>query len=166
MNRLIVFLLFVLTVSNSSASVLDQIIEEECSGVPSWVVKKVITHESKTFFNGKAQPWPWTLNIDGVGHYFEDYVSALVAARVALDSSDNIDIGIAQISWKYHAHRFDDKLANALDPRRNIYAACRILREGKSNKNRVITWEDAIAYYHRPVLDSKARKYAQTVLGL
>jgi hypothetical protein len=127
---------------------------------------KVVTHESKSFYQGRVQPWPWTLNIDGQGYYYASYQLALLAAiKAHRNGASKLGIGFGQIEWKYHKGRFDENIAAALNPRNNIKAVCQILVEAWGSK-RVKTWEDAIAYYHRPVLDDIARKYAEKVLAL
>lgn len=166
-------LLLLILVSSSSAlansgtgkNLFDRILEEECSAVPRDVVMRVITHESKSVYKGKVQPWPWTLNIDGQGYYFESYRLALLAAiKARKEGARRLGLGFGQIEWQYHSGRFSG-LAEALKPRENIRAVCEILREAWSSK-RVNSWNDAIAYYHRPVLDDISREYAKKVLAL
>lgn len=159
-------LLLTLTCSPVAASTFEQILAQECSAVPRDVVMKVVTHESKSFYQGRVQPWPWTLNIDGQGYYYASYQLALLAAiKAHRNGASKLGIGFGQIEWKYHKGRFDENIAAALNPRNNIKAVCQILVEAWGSK-RVKTWEDAIAYYHRPVLDDIARKYAEKVLAL
>lgn len=169
MKRLINTLLFVLAVCNPktiNANTLNEIIEGECNTVPQWVIKKVITHESKSFKNGEPQPWPWTLNIDGKGWYYRTYNEALVAATFAFENgAERLGVGFGQIEWKWHSKRFGGSFAKALNPTENIKVVCEILRESWQSK-KVNSWEDAIAYYHRPVMDKKARLYAEIVLSL
>jgi len=159
-------LLLILTCNPLSANTLEQILDEECKMVPRDIVLRVVTHESKSTYQGRIQPWPWTLNIDGKGYYFSNYHKALLAAiKAHRNGAEKLGIGFGQIEWKYHKDRFDKNIAAALHPRRNIKVVCEILVEAWSSK-RVKTWEDAIAYYHRPVLDNIARKYAEKVLAL
>lgn len=167
MKKLISILLFALVVHNCHAGVFDSIIHNECpSSVPVWVVKKTVTHESKSFYRSEVQPWPWTLNINGVGHYYPTMNDALIAAESAHKSgARRLGVGFGQVEWVYHSGRFGGSFANALNPKQNIKVVCEILMEAWRSP-KVKNWEDAIAYYHRPVMDRIARSYAEKVLSL
>lgn len=127
------------------------------------LVKKLITHESKSYYKSKAQPWPWTLNINGVGHWFSSYESALKAAETAYSNgARRLGVGLGQLEWRYHSHRFEN-LKQALDPVENIKVVCSIVDEGLNSgiSNSYVL----AAYYHRPVLDDLAFKYADKVFS-
>ena len=143
------------------------LIKANCpSNLPVAVVRKILTHESKSFYAQNAQPWPWTLNINGKGHYYDSIEDAVTAAQQALDSgARRLGVGLGQIEWSYHAGRFDNDIAMSLDPARNVSVVCDILEEG-FNDSRVQTVRDLIAYYHRPVLDDTGYGYAEKVLAL
>ena len=169
-KRLIVFLLLNTLSYNTFANMEDRVgglIEGVCpASVPVEIVKRIITHESKSFFNGEVQPWPWTLNINGVGYYYNTKKEALEAALQALDEDvKKLGIGFGQLEWKYHGQRADWNLAKALDPANNVKMVCDILVESRKSE-RVKNWADAIAYYHRPVMDKLGRDYASKVLAL
>jgi hypothetical protein len=167
MKKLISTLLFALVALNCQASLFDKIIGEECpSSIPVWVVKKTITHESKSFYQSEVQPWPWTLNINGVGHYYQTMKDAVIAAKNAhREGARRLGVGFGQVEWVYHSERFNGSFENALNPKQNVKVVCEILVEAWRSP-KVNTWEDAIAYYHRPVLDKIARSYAEKVLSL
>ena len=171
---------FLFVCSGSFASVVDKLISSEgpadsvalliknnCkSSLPVSVVKKIITHESKSFYKGRPQPWPWTLNINGVGHYYTSRAQALVAARKVIDDgAKKFGIGLGQIEWSFHKQRFNGNLAMSLHPAKNIAVVCDILAEGMKDK-RVDSLRSLVAYYHRPVLDRIAYQYADKVLTL
>ena len=167
MSRLISTLLFALVTLNSNASEFDKIVKSECpESVPAWVVKKTVTHESKSFYQAEVQPWPWTLNINGVGYYYLTMTDALIAAvKAHEEGARRLGVGFGQVEWSYHSDRFGGSFANALNPKQNIKVVCEILQDAWRSP-KVKSWQDAIAYYHRPVMDGKARSYAKKVLSL
>ncbi len=73
---------------------------------------------------GRVTPWPWTINVAGVGHFYEsksDAIAAVQAARAA--GVQSIDVGCMQINLMYHPGAFAS-LEQAFDPRANaVYAA-------------------------------------------
>ena len=93
--------------------------------------------------NGRA--WPWTLNIAGQGFFFRTREDAyrVVQSLIAHGRSD-FDVGIMQINWGYHAHRFASPW-DALAPATSIRVAEDILNENYSKTHSVAK---AIAYYH------------------
>lgn len=146
---------------------MSKLIHAHCdSEVPTVIVKKIVTHESKSYYKGKVQPWPWAVNINGVGYYFPTEEAALAAAKKALShGARRLGLGLGQIEWKYHKNRFENNLKASLRPDNNINVVCQILREGLNDK-RVKSIRSLIAYYHRPVLDDIAFSYADKVLSL
>jgi hypothetical protein len=168
-KKLAIFQLFALILFsvNATGNTVDVLIQQTCKGkVPSEIVKLVVTHESKTYYNDRAQPWPWTLNIEGVGYYYKSKDSAVVAAKKAIANGvKKLGIGLGQIEWRFHGQRFGWDVERALNPVNNIKSVCAVLQEGMDT-DRVKNWADAIAYYHRPKLDKIGREYASKVLGL
>jgi hypothetical protein len=148
------------------SDVIDELIITNCNeNIPVNIIKKLITHESKSIFNKKIQPWPWVLNVNGKSHYFKNREKVTNAALFFIANKSNIvDLGLGQINWKYHHHRFDGDVKKAIDPSINIAVVCEILAEGLSD-NRVTNWLDMVAYYHRTVLDERAYLYAEKVFS-
>ncbi len=94
---------------------------------------------------GRVSPWPWTVNADGIGHYFASEQEAAAFTRMALASgARDVDIGCFQISLEQHAQAFAS-LDEAFDPAANARAAARFLARLKL---RTGSWEAAIADYH------------------
>ena len=103
------------------------------------------------------EPWPWTINADGVGQFFATKAQA-IAAVVALQAAGvrSIDVGCLQVNLQYHPHAFRS-LADAFDPRANArYAA------GFLNRlfGRLGDWPKAVAAYHSqtPALGHRYRR--------
>ncbi len=102
--------------------------------------------ESKTQVAGRVRPWPWTLNINGRGHYYPTRVAAHRALIQQLNlGATQVDIGLLQISWRYHKQRFRHDPWQALDPYSNIRAGARYLRELYQRHG---DWWRAVGRYH------------------
>ncbi|BBJ32484.1 transglycosylase SLT domain-containing protein [Rickettsia sp. R2] len=72
----------------------------------------------------------------------------------------NIDIGIMQINWRWHAKEFDQDLDDMLNPLQNIMYAAQLL---KSLHEKHQSWQKAVRYYHS-AKDEHHRKYSKAVL--
>ncbi|MCC8419175.1 MAG: transglycosylase SLT domain-containing protein [Rickettsia endosymbiont of Glossina mortisans submortisans] len=72
----------------------------------------------------------------------------------------NIDIGIMQINWRWHAEAFDQNLDDMLNPSQNIIYAAQLL---KSLHVKHQSWQKAVRYYHS-AKDEHHRKYSKVVL--
>lgn len=76
---------------------------------------------------GVKAPWPWTINADGQGRFFETKAEAIAAVR-ALQAQGvrSIDVGCMQVNLLYHPTAFLD-LDDAFDPVANADYAARFL---------------------------------------
>ncbi len=102
---------------------------------------------------GLGKPWPWTVNFDGRGEWFDTKLEAMIAVDSALRRGmRSIDVGIMQVNLRWHGHRFKT-LNEAFDPRRNIEVAAAILNE--FSRDPLVL---QIARYHCPA--KKCRKRA------
>lgn len=111
---------------------------------------------------GLGKPWPWTVNFNGQGRWFDSKLEAMKAVDQALRSGlRNIDVGVMQVNLRWHGHRFNT-LNEAFDPRRNIEVAAVILNEFSGDP---IVLQ--IARYHCPSKKCRKRalKYADKVIS-
>lgn len=125
----------------------------ERTGVPLSVLKAISLTETGRKWRGELRPWPWTVNMEGAGHWFDSRDDALAYAyREYKRGARSFDVGCFQINYKYHGDAFGsieemfDPLANAL------YAAGflgRLYAESGS-------WSVAAGAYH-----SRTPKYAE-----
>ncbi len=110
---------------------------------------------------GRARPWPWTINSDGLGSYFktkEDAVAAASALRAR--GVRSMDIGCMQVNLRHHPQAFAD-LHEAFDPLANVrYAARFLLRLHRQTGD----WTQATAFYHSQTREL-GEEYARKVLG-
>jgi hypothetical protein len=110
---------------------------------------------------GRARAWPWTVNVDGAGHYFADEPDAAAFAEAAESAgARDVDVGCFQISLQQHPGAFASMDA-AFDPGSNADFAAGFLNVLKVQTG---SWESAIADYHsaRPAL---GLPYQQRVLA-
>ncbi len=95
--------------------------------------------------SGLLAPWPWTVNVDGAGRYFQSEPEAAAFARLAESSgAKDIDVGCFQISLENHPDAFSS-LDMAFDPLANANVAARFLNQLKLREG---SWNLAIAGYH------------------
>jgi hypothetical protein len=92
-----------------------------------------------------AQPWPWTVNSEGKGHWFTTRRAALDFARSELAAGrDRFDLGCFQINRHWHGHKFRS-LNDMIEPLRNAQEAARYLAELRAAQG---SWGAAAAAYH------------------
>tara|TARA_R110002072_G_scaffold209067_9_gene366544 strand:- start:493 stop:1062 length:570 start_codon:yes stop_codon:yes gene_type:complete len=110
--------------------------------------------------DGRFRPWPWTLNINGEGHYFPSRQAAWQALQLSVDVANNsVDIGLMQISWRYH-HSALGSAWQALDPYHNLKVAAAILRDCQKENT---SWADRVGCYHAPNDSARGIRYARRV---
>ena len=68
---------------------------------------------------GRLQPWPWTIDADGVGAFFASKAEAIAAVPHCRHSGvRSIDVGCMQVNLMFHPAAFAS-LEEAFDPRAN-----------------------------------------------
>jgi hypothetical protein len=110
---------------------------------------------------GKVRPWPWTINVDGTG-YFYDTKDDVIAAVKALQAKGkrSIDVGCMQVNLLHHPKAFAG-LDEAFDPAANARYAVRFL---VSLYAQTRNWPLATAYYHSSTPDL-GEEYQRLVFG-
>lgn len=85
---------------------------------------------NESIYNG--YPWPWTLNVQGISMYFPTRMDAYREIQKNLRNGIvGFDIGLMQISWKFHSSRFVSAW-DALEPATNIRVSYEIVAELQS----------------------------------
>jgi hypothetical protein len=99
---------------------------------------------------GRMRPWPWTINAEGVGQFFDTRDQAVAAVR-ALQAKgvQSIDVGCMQVNLMYHPRAFAS-LDDAFDPTANANYAARFLNSLYAGSK---DWPTAIAAYHSETPD-------------
>ncbi len=110
---------------------------------------------------GRVRPWPWTINLDGVGVFFPTKEVAVGAvALLRLGRPRSIDVGCMQINLAYHPNAFAT-LEDAFDPATNAAYAARFLT---SLHAKFPQWPLAVAAYHSQDPE-KGEAYQKLVYG-
>jgi hypothetical protein len=119
---------------------------EKSQAIPDGLLKAIgFTESGRVLADGRRVPWPWTVNTDGQGYYFETkkdaiaFVQGLQAHGVSV-----IDVGCMQVDLYYHPNAFAS-LDAAFDPATNVAYAAKFLNELKSETG---DWGVATQYYH------------------
>ena len=90
--------------------------------------------------------WPWTINVNGKGYYFESKKEAVEAVKkFQAQGYNSIDVGCMQINLKYHGDAFAS-VEEALNPDKNVQYSAKFLRSLYSRHGG--DWEKAAKRYH------------------
>lgn len=120
---------------------------ERTYSIPQGTLQSIALVETGTVCKGHKSrvPWPWAVNVDGIGRWFENKRSAKAFVRSCLkQGARNIDVGCMQISIRHHPEAFSS-LNQALDPKSNIRYAAELLQ---ANYKRLKSWKAAVQHYH------------------
>lgn len=94
---------------------------------------------------GVWSPWPWTINVEGAGYFFQTREEAIAAVRQnRARGATSIDIGCMQINQRHHPNSFAS-LEEGFDPLANARYAARFLRSLWDTRQ---DWLQAAANYH------------------
>ncbi len=111
---------------------------------------------------GQMSAWPWTINVNGEGQFFETKDEAVAAVRKLLDSGQrSIDVGCAQVNLRYHPTAFPT-VEDAFDPMNNMGYAARFLLSLHDLQG---SWSQAVERYHSAD-DGRREQYREKVMGL
>lgn len=132
------------------------------TGIPEDLLRAITRVETGRRQDGVTQPWPWTVNFAGEGHFFDDPQSAVDFVQDLIDQGETvIDIGCFQMNVKYHSRRFQS-LEDMFDPLSNARGAAAFLGQLMAETG---SWEDAVGYYHSRTPE-RAQDYAQKVASV
>ncbi len=96
------------------------------------------------------EPWPWTVNIGGEGHWPESKAEAVVLVDQALQTGlTNVDLGCFQLNLYWHAQAFQS-VEDMLDPAKNAAYAAEFLATKYADTG---DWSAAAAAYHSATPD-------------
>lgn len=122
------------------------------TGLPVNVLLAVTRTETGRTRGGNLAPWPWTVNMEGKGVWFDSYQEALNFVKSHHNAgARSFDVGCFQLNYRWHGQHFTD-IEHMFDPTANArYAAKFLSRLYAETSN----WVDAAAAYH-----SRTPKYA------
>ena len=132
----------------TDASVIcDQVAIEASrrTGVPVSVLKAISLTETGRKHGGAFRPWPWTVNMEGEGHWFdnEDAARAYVYTEYKRGAR-SFDVGCFQINYKWHGQAFRS-IEEMFDPLANALYAARFLQSLHAEQG---DWGRAAGAYH------------------
>lgn len=149
-----VVLLGLTSVSSAEASpgadlslICDQVAAEASrrTGVPVAVLQAISLTETGRKRSGAVRPWPWTVNMEGKGVWFEteDEARAYVYKEYKRGAR-SFDVGCFQINYKWHGKAFRS-IEEMFDPLANALYAARFLTELYTEQG---SWGKAAGAYH------------------
>jgi len=120
---------------------------ERAHGIPSHLLAAVARVESgrRDQASGSFDPWPWTINMDGQGSFYDNKSQAVAAANAMRPrATKSIDVGCMQISLTYHPDAFPN-METAFDPATNAEYGARFLVQLYEKTH---SWTKAVELYH------------------
>ncbi|MCX7565776.1 lytic transglycosylase domain-containing protein [Sulfitobacter sp. F26169L] len=144
----------ILLADNDPAQVCDtasrQVAKE--SGVPLAVLRAITRTETGRGTGGSLRPWPWTVNMEGKGVWFDSEDEARVYVfRHFKNGARSFDVGCFQINYRWHGKAFNS-IEDMFDPLINTRYAAKFLGQLYGELG---DWTQAAGAYH-----SRTRKYA------
>jgi hypothetical protein len=122
-------------------------VAERSSGLPTQLLAAISRVESgrRDPTTGAVHPWPWSVNADGRGLYYDTKAEAVAAVRaMQANGVRSIDVGCGQINLMHHPDAFPS-LEVAFDPQANAAYAAKFLKELFA---RTGDWDKAAGMYH------------------
>ncbi len=137
---------------------------EQASRIPPQLMAAIGRVESgrQDAATGAMHPWPWTVDAEGQGRFYDTKAQAVAAVR-ALQARGvrSIDVGCMQVNLMHHPDAFAT-LEDAFDPTINAGYAARLLGDLHAQTN---DWPRAVALYHSATPDLAAA-YERKVLAV
>lgn len=134
------------------------------SGVPMDVLRAIGLTESGRNTGGTVRPWPWTVNMEGAGKWFDTKQDALayVEAHYARGAR-SFDVGCFQINYRWHGRNFTS-IEAMFDPATNAAYAAKLLKSHYGNSG---DWSVAAGAYHSktPTYSDRYRKRFDRILA-
>lgn len=126
------------------------------SSVPIEVLRAITRTETGRGTSTTLDPWPWTVNMQGRGVWFDTQSQAQAYVfRHFKNGARSFDIGCFQINYKWHGHAFAS-IEEMFDPIQNARYAARFLAKLYQEHG---DWTKAAGAYH-----SRTAKYADSYL--
>ena len=133
--------------SRSDATTCDIAAEHAAqnSDVPLELLLAISRVETGRGAKGRMQPWPWTINQGGQGHWFDTADQAISYANDLLaQGEENFDVGCFQINLHWHSKNFAS-IEDMFDPEANAAYAATFLNSLFHSEG---GWPEAVAAYH------------------
>lgn len=132
------------TATQNVCDLAAQVVAAE-EGVPASILTAIALTETGRKKQGRFQSWPWTVNMEGAGHWFEDIDAAQAFVFQHYKSgSRSFDIGCFQLNFKWHGDAFSS-MEEMFNPIENARYAAQFL---KSLFDEFGDWDTAAGAYH------------------
>jgi hypothetical protein len=134
---------------------------ERAHGLPPHLLAAIARVESgrRDDPSGTFNPWPWTIDMDGQGTFYDNKAQAVAAALAMRPrATKSLDVGCMQISLTFHPDAFPD-MNQAFDPAANADYGARYLADLFAKTN---AWPKAVELYHSATLEI-GQQYRQLV---
>jgi len=120
-------------------------IASQKTGVPFSVLQAITRTETGRKKNGRFSPWPWTVNMEGKGVWFDTLDDARAYVfRNFKRGARSFDVGCFQINYKWH-HKGFSSIDEMFEPEANAIYAAEFLKELYAEHG---NWTDAAGAYH------------------
>lgn len=124
-------------------------------GIPAGMMQAIALVETRRKVGGVSGPWPWTLNIDGQGYWYDTRAEALAhAEREVAGGRRSLDLGCFQLNTRWHGENFS-ALDEMLEPALAADYAARFLGLLFAETG---DWMRAAGLYHSRT-PARARRY-------
>lgn len=119
---------------------------ERGAAIPSHLMAAIARIESgRPDGRGGVSPWPWTINVEGAGYFYNSKAEAIAAVRdFQARGARSIDVGCMQVNLMFHPTAFAS-LDEAFDPLANARYAAKFLN---TLYDQTHDWTKATAFYH------------------
>lgn len=132
--------------------------------IPQGLLTAIAMAESGRRMGADSQlvTWPWTINVNGRGQYFDTKEEAVAETRKLLDAGErSIDVGCMQVNLRYHPEAFQT-MEDAFEPATNVAYGAKFLKELHGLQG---SWSKAVERYHSSD-DGRREQYRERVIGL
>lgn len=125
------------------------------TGVPEAVLIAISQTETGRGSGEDIRPWPWTVNMEGEGRWFDTPQEALAYVREQqAQGAQSFDLGCFQINHRWHGMHFDS-LEAMMEPLPNALYAAQFLQRLHAESG---DWSVAAGAYHSRT-DTYATRY-------
>ncbi|MCX7646884.1 MAG: transglycosylase SLT domain-containing protein [Rhodobacteraceae bacterium] len=115
------------------------------TGVPLAVLRAISLTETGRRRDGRFRPWPWTVNMEGTGKWFDSEEEARAyVARHHARGARSFDVGCFQLNFRWHGHGFRS-IEEMFQPLANARYAARFLADLRTETG---SWSRAAGAYH------------------
>lgn len=126
----------------------------DAAQIPRGVMRALTRTETGRTRGGALEPWPWTVNMEGAGHWFATRAEALAyVEREQARGARSFDVGCFQINHRWHGDAFASVDA-MFEPMTNAAYAARFMAGLFAETG---SWSKSAGFYHSRTPEFTAR---------